>query len=416
MCREIKKCRICGNSDLVPVLDLGKQVLTGVFPKKRDEKITSGPLELVKCNDMRDHESCGLLQLRHSYDPAELYTTGYGYRSSLNSSMVKHLQDKVKNIMDIVTPGEGDMILDIGSNDGTLLRAYPQDKYVLVGIDPIGNKFKKYYPDNVHVMPDFFSRDLIEANFPGRKARIVTSIAMFYDLESPMDFMREVYDILDDEGLWVFEQSYMPSMLERNTYDTVCHEHLEYYALKQVKYMTDRTGFKIIDVELNDVNGGSFAVTVAKSGSSFKGSAARVEDMLNEEGKKGLTDLAVYDRFRERVYLHRERLCDVVRNIASSGGKVLGYGASTKGNVILQFCGFREEDIPFIAEVNEEKFGCYTPGSLIPIISEKEAKAMGPDYFLVLPWHFKENFLEREKEFLESGGKLLLPLPEIEII
>jgi len=416
MYREIKKCRICGNVDLVPVLDLGKQVLTGVFPKKRNEKITSGPLEVIKCNDMQNRESCGLLQLRHSYDPAELYTTGYGYRSSLNGSMVKHLENMVKSIMKTVTLDEGDMILDIGSNDGTLLQAYPQDKYVLVGIDPIGDKFRKYYPENAHVIPDFFSQDIIKANFPDKKAKIVTSIAMFYDLESPIDFMQQVYDILDEEGVWVFEQSYMPSMLDKNSYDTICHEHLEYYALKQVKYMTDRTGFKIIDLELNDVNGGSFAVTVAKSCSSFEGSNARVADMLHREEKKGLTSLAAYETFRERVFQHRKCLCDVVRNITSKGGKVLGYGGSTKGNVILQFCGFTKKDIPFIAEVNKEKFGCYTPGSLIPIISEEDAKAMAPDYFLVLPWHFKENFLERKKDFLKSGVKLLLPLPEIEII
>jgi hypothetical protein len=233
---------------------------------------------------------------------------------------------------------------------------------------------------------------------------------MFYDLESPLSFMQQVYELLADEGVWVFEQSYMPTMLSMNSYDTVCHEHLEYYRLKQIKWMTDRAGFKILDVEFNQINGGSFSVMVARQGSSYRQANDLVGRILKSEEKLGLHTLKPYKAFQKRVSQHKEKFKAQIQKLKKDGKKVLGYGASTKGNVILQYCGFSEKDIPFIAEVNPDKFGSYTPGTLIPIISEAEAKIMKPDYFVVLPWHFKENIIMREKKFLKEGGKLLFPL------
>jgi len=416
MTREIKKCRICGNKNLVPILSLGNQVLTGVFPRTKEQIITSGPLELVKCQKTCKHECCGLLQLRHSYDPNEMYRDNYGYRSSLNNSMINHLHGKVKKILTAVQLERSDIILDIGSNDGTLLKAYPKNGFVLAGIDPIAEKFRKYYSDYIQIIPDFFSASRIKTNFKRKKVKVVTSIAMFYDLESPMDFMKEIHKVLDKKGIWIFEQSYMPAMLKKNAYDTICHEHLEYYSLKQIKWMIDRTGFKILDVEFNDINGGSFSVTAAKNDAPYPERTALIEKILLEEEKAKLETLRPYEEFKQRVYELREELRRVILGIKAQNKKVIGYGASTKGNVILQFCEFTEKDVPFIAEVNEDKFGCYTPGTHIPIISEKEAKLIGPDYLFILPWHFKDNFLQREKEYLKEGGRLLMPLPEIEII
>ncbi|MEW6481513.1 MAG: class I SAM-dependent methyltransferase [bacterium] len=416
MYKEINKCRICGNTDLVSLLNLGEQTLTGVFPRSKDQLITKGPLELVKCQEDKDGNSCGLLQLRHSYDLNELYGENYGYRSALNKSMVDHLQGKIKKILNMIHLAPGDLILDIGSNDGTLLKAYPHDGLILVGIDPTGKKFKGYYPDYIQLISDFFSAGIVKQNFGKKKAKIITSIAMFYDLEAPMDFMRQVYEVLADDGIWVFEQSYMPTMLEMNAYDTICHEHLEYYCLKQIKWMTDRIGFKIIDVEFNDVNGGSFSITVAKPNSSYKECTSRVDEILSNEENIGLNTLKPYQEFKQRTFKHRDKLRQFIKKIKANNKLMLGYGASTKGNVILQFCNITEEDIPFMAEVNEDKFGCFTPGTNIPIISEKKAKKMKPDYFLVMPWHFKKNFLVREKKYLDNGGKLVMPLPKVEII
>ncbi|MBI3633461.1 MAG: methyltransferase, partial [Candidatus Vogelbacteria bacterium] len=233
MIKKVSKCRVCGNPELVLVVDLGEQYLTGVFPKVNNEaNLTKGPLRLVKCHG--DEHCCGLLQLEHSYDLGEMYGENYGYRSGLNSSMVSHLHNKVRQIQSRVKLQQGDLVVDIGSNDGTTLSAYPKDLQ-LVGIDPTGAKFSAYYPSHVSLIPDFFSAEVLTKHLPGKKAKVVTSFSMFYDLESPVDFARQVASVLDAvDGIWVFEQSYMPLMLERNSYDTICHEHLEYYGLEQI--------------------------------------------------------------------------------------------------------------------------------------------------------------------------------------
>ena len=416
MIKEIKKCLICGNEELTPILDLGIQFLSGVFPRTKDTRVEQGPLQLVKCRESHDGKNCGLVQLRHIYSTENLYGKTYGYRSGLNRSMVDHLHSKVKKILRKVRLQPEDMVVDIGSNDSTLLQNYPARGITLVGVDPLGEKMRKYYPTHIHLISDFFSKKALEKHFGPRKAKIITSIAMFYDLESPLSFMQQVYELLTDNGIWVFEQSYMPTMLSMNSYDTICHEHLEYYRLKQIKWMLDRVGFKILDVEFNRINGGSFSIMAAKQTSSYKEARGLVARILRSEEKLGLHTLKPYKEFQQRVLQHKKEFRAQVRKLNKDGKKVLGYGASTKGNVILQYCGLRAKDIPFIAEVNPDKFGSCTPGTLIPIISEQDARAMKPDYFVVLPWHFKNSIIAREKKFLMKGGKLLFPLPRLEVV
>jgi len=423
MYQEVARCRICDNPNLVSILQLGEQDLTGVFPKRPDARLTRGPLELVKClgggpegegGAARDH--CGLVQLRHSYDPAEMYGDDYGYRSSLNRAMAEHLGQIARELQAIAPLGPGDLVIDIGSNDGTLLGCYPSEGPELVGIDPTGRKFRQYYKPHVRLIADFFSASRLRDQFGRRKARIVTSIAMFYDLPRPMDFVRDVAEVLADDGVWHLEQSYLPSMMEANAYDTVCHEHLEFYALGQIKWMADRAGLRILDVKLNDTNGGSFAVTVGKAGGPHRPNAAAVDELARSEEALGLATMAPYEAFRERVFAHREELVALLARLKEAGETVLGYGASTKGNVLLQFCGIGPRVLPYIAEVNEDKFGRYTPGTGIPIIPETVARSMNPGYFLVFPWHFRRIILEREQAYLRAGGKFIFPLPRIEIV
>ncbi len=409
MYKTIQECRICGNSNLVDVTDLGEQSLTGIFPQSKQQPITRGPLRLAKC--VGGAEVCGLLQLRHSYDLHELYGSNYGYRSGLNSSMVSHLQNKVKKILRSIELRRGDLILDIGSNDSTTLRAYPPNEYLLAGIDPTGAKFQSYYPPHVRLLPDFFSIGLVREHFGNQRAKVVTSLSMFYDLEQPLAFMREVHDVLDDRGVWVFEQSYMPTMLELDAYDTICHEHLEYYGMKQVKWMTDRAGLRIVDVEMNDINGGSFSVTVAKDGSPYP-TAPNLGALLDAEAQRGLDGLEPYLAFSKRVEKLRTELREFLGKARREGKTVYGLGASTKGNVILQYCGVTEAELPLIGEVNSDKFGCFTPGTLIPICPEAELLARKPDYLLVLPWHFRQFFLANSGL---KGRTLVFPLPRLEI-
>lgn len=410
MYKKVEKCRICGNTHLERVLDLGEQMLTGVFPREKGAKVTTGPLHLVKC--VGGVETCGLLQMAHSYDLGEMYGENYGYRSGLNASMVAHLNNKVKRILGLVELYKGDLVIDIGSNDSTTLQAYPSSGLVLVGVDPTGTKFHSYYPPHIQLIPDFFSSALVQARFPGQKAKVVTSFSMFYDLEDPMGFMRQVYDVLADDGVWVFEQSYMPTMLDTNSYDTVCHEHLEFYALRQIKWMADRVGFRILDVEFNDINGGSFSVTVSKSHGDVTVVPA-VQKILDDEQAKGLDTLPPYRAFAERVV---QTKCDLLRFIElarAEGKSVAVLGASTKGNVLLQYCGITAKEVEFVGEVNPEKFGCYTPGTWIPIIPEQELLAKKPNYMIVLPWHFKKFFVTNKKF---SNTNLVFPLPTLEIV
>lgn len=409
MFKEIKKCRISGSKNLITVLSLGEQYLTGVFPKSQSDEITKGPLDLVWCPDS------GLLQMKQTYSLDEMYGDNYGYRSGLNSSMVSHLTNKIHGLERLVELNENDLVIDIGSNDATALKAYT-GKHRKVGIDPTGLKFKEYYTNDISLIPTFFSADAFRKDFPGLHAKIITSIAMFYDLENPMAFVKDIEAVLSDDGIWHFEQSYMPSMLRTNSYDTICHEHLEFYSFKVVKNLLENCGMRVVDVQMNAINGGSFAVTACKKNASFISNIPIINWMLKQEDDMGLDTPKPYRDFEERVFKHRKNLIELIEALVADGKRVFGYGASTKGNVLLQFCNFTTEQIPFIAEVNADKFGSFTPGTHIPIISENEAKAMKPDYFLVLPWHFKHTILEREKEYLAKGGKFIFPLPEIEIV
>ena len=407
--RKLEACRIGGGTNLVTVLSLGQQALTGVFPRTPEERITVGPLDLVWCPES------GLLQLGHSYDADEMYGENYGYRSGLNRMMVDHLTRKIGFLERRVGLAAGDAVLDIGSNDCTSLKAYRTGGLKRVGIDPTAAKFREYYDPDVRVVEDFFSAQNYHRACDQR-ARIVTSIAMFYDLENPIGFAREIAAILAPDGVWHFEQSYMPAMLRLNSYDTICHEHLEYYSLDVVQRILAAADMKVVDVQMNAVNGGSFAVTAAHADAEVPVNRAVIDWLLDQEDRMGLNTPRPYRDFEERVFRHREDLRRLLLALNADGKTVLGYGASTKGNAVLQFCGIGPELLPAIAEVNPEKFGRYTPGTLIPIVSEAEARAMNPDYFLVLPWHFKDGIVRREQEWIDAGGKMIFPFPEIEIV
>ena len=409
---EIAACRCCGNTKLESILSLGNQELTGVFPRSAGETVTSGPLEVVKCFGA---EACGLVQLRHTYDSSEMYGDNYGYRSGLNQTMVRHLGSTVGAILEKYPVADGAIVLDIGSNDGTLLSFMPK-RAKRVGMDPTIVKYGEYYQPGIHAIPQFFSAATFREHHGEQRAQIITSIAMFYDLEDPLAFVRDIAAVLSPTGVWYFEQSYLPTMLSQNAYDTICHEHLEYYALRQVQWMMARCGLRVIDVQLNDVNGGSFSVTACHDGAPLSANREAIDAIEAQERSDKLDSLEPYAAFRARVAAHRDELKSVIAGIRSRGGSILGYGASTKGNVILQYCGLTTADIPAIAEVNPDKFGAYTPGTHIPIISESDAHARNPDYFLVMPWHFRENLIQREAAYLGQGGKMIFPLPEISVV
>jgi NDP-4-keto-2,6-dideoxyhexose 3-C-methyltransferase len=329
--------------------------------------------------------------------------------------MVDHLQSKAATLEKIIGPIEG-LVLDIGSNDGTLLRSLDRPGTQLIGIDPAGKKFEHFYPPHIHLIPDFFSAELVQAVCGAGKLRVITSIAMFYDVEEPLRFASQIASLLREDGVWMFEQSYLPFMLENSSYDTVCHEHLEYYTVRQILIVLERAGLKMTHLGFNGANGGSFCVVASHRKSSFPECSQTIVKALSAEDAAGLTDGRAWPLFRQRVTERRTTLLRFLERQRASRMLTLGYGASTKGNVLLQYCGITQDLMPAIAEVNSDKFGSFTPGTKIPIISEVEAASMSPSSLVVLPWHFRDGIVLREHQYLDSGGRLVFPLPTLEIV
>lgn len=401
----VTRCRICGETSLTPVFSLGEQAITGVFPKSRAEYVPIVPVELVVC------QACGLTQLGHSYNLSEIYTDSYGYRSGLNASMVAHLERKVRKLFHYHPLNRWDVVVDIGSNDGTLLGFYGDD-IQRIGIDPLAGKFRSHYKPGIEVVEGFFSVGEYSRQFGELKASIVTSIAMFYDLPDPVQFARDVAAILDEDGIWHLEMSYQPTMLHLNAMDTVCQEHLEYYRLRDIHNIAQRVGLAIVDIEQNAVNGGSLAVTLMHEKHQERAYRSLIDWMLGRE-TMDLDDFRVFGMHAANM---REQLRSLVIRARQDGKTVAALGASTKGNVLLQYCGFGPEDIQFVMDVNPEKFGRFTPGTLIPIVSEEEGRAQNPDLLMVPIWHFRDGVIRREQEFLNNGGKLIFPMPYVEVV
>jgi hypothetical protein len=405
---KINNCRSCNSKKLINAFNLGYQKLTGVFLRNKLEKTSGGNLSVILC------KNCSLLQLKNSFDPKEMYGKNYGYKSSLNKSMVDHLKQKAIKLTKLADIKPGNIIIDIGSNDGTFLSFFKKN-YKLIGVDPTIVKFKNSYRKDIVKIADFFSYKKIYQILKSKKAKLITSISMFYDLEDPVSFAKDIEKILDEYGIWHLEQSYMPLMLKNNSYDTICHEHLEYYSLKSIKYVFDMADLRILDIKTNSINGGSFALNVVKKNSPLKTNHTVLNWTLNEEKKMKLNNVITFKNFFFKIKKHKNSLVNILKKINKSNKKIIGYGASTKGNVILQFCKINSDLLPCVAEVNKFKFNKYTPGSKIRIVSERRIKKINPDYMLVLPWHFKEFILKKEKKFLNNGGKLIFPMPDVEI-
>ena len=410
MFHKIEKCRVCGNEHYYTVLDLGNQYLSGIFPKSVDPDMYKGPLKLVKCDESTG--GCGHVQLEHTFDLPTMYGEEYGYRSGLNSSMVKHLKGKYEKISNFLDLKENDIVIDIAGNDGTFLGFFsPELK--LVSIDPTSKKFSKYFKEHVDYIADFFTEKTFRQFFGDFNAKLVTSFSMFYDLEDPCQFAKEVNSVLDpEEGVWVLEQSYMPEMLRVNSFDTVCHEHLSYYGMRQLKYIMDQAGFKIIDFELNDVNGGSISLVVANKGSKYEEATQMLNDLLQEELDLKLNTTEPWNDFSFRIEECRTKFWDLISKCKEDGLKIAALGASTKGNVTLQTWSVTTDDIQVVGEVNPDKDGSFTPGTWIPIKNE-DSVIEEYDVFVILPWHFKNFFINSAKF---KGKKLLFPLPNAEIV
>jgi SAM-dependent methyltransferase len=410
-------CRVCGSRALTKVIDLGEQYLQGSFiaPDGKMPPLRKIDTALVRCDPMRDESACGLLQMTVSVPPAILYTD-YWYRSGTNRTMTEHLRGIADEAVQVVGKPTA-RVLDIGCNDGTLLRHYPET-YVRYGVDP--SDAAKSVSSDVQVVNDLFPSEQLDSLTRGKPFDIITSIAMFYDLEDPTAFARAVKQHLAHDGVWVFEMSYMPAMLRYNSYDTICHEHLEYYSLAVLEYILRQASMKVVRVSLNDCNGASLRIHATHSDNFvFDGdedAMAAIRDLRRQEFDLKLDTDEPYLNFQDAIERHKTELSSLLQEITSAGKKVHLYGASTKGNTILQTCGINNSLVECAAERNPKKFGGRTLGTNIPIVSEEESRRRSPDYYLVLPWHFRKEFLERERAMLDAGVGFIFPLPRIEVV
>jgi SAM-dependent methyltransferase len=409
-------CRVCGSSALTKVIDLGEQHLQGSFvkPGRQQPPLRRVPTSLVRCDPMRDEHACGLLQMEYTVPPEVLYSV-YWYRSGTNATMRGHLAGIASEGAALLGKPTA-RVLDIGCNDGTLLAAYPK-AFVKYGIDP--SDLASEVPEGIKVVHELFPSEELSSVLAGTKLDIVTSIAMFYDLEDPIAFARAVKEVLAPEGIWCIEMSYMPTMLKMTSYDTICHEHLEYYSLAVLEHILREAGLRLVNVSLNSINGGSirvWATHASHSGYRREEFTRNIRTMRQEEFDLQLDTDKPYRHFQERVNVHGEQLSALLKKLRAEGKRVHVYGASTKGNTILQWCGVDNRLVDVAAERNPDKYGARTLGTDIPIVSEEESRAAKPDYYLVLPWHFREEFLQREKATLAAGVGLIFPLPEIEVV
>jgi NDP-4-keto-2,6-dideoxyhexose 3-C-methyltransferase len=404
--KPINECRSCKSKSLSDVITLGKSYLSDFV--KNNQKPARYPLSLVICRN------CYLLQLKHTPPASELYTEHYGYRSGINQTMQNELKGITEEIIARVDNPEAKLlVVDIGANDGTLLKAYPK-RFERIGIEPIKKLAKECAKNADLVINDFFNYSAYKKKLGEKKADVVTAISCFYDMEEPNVFVEDVTKVLDENGIFVIQQNYLVKMLTQNAFCNIVHEHLEYYSLIALQHLLDRHGLEVFDLELRELNGGSFRTYIGYKGKRPVSNS--VYEQMELEKLIGLHRKKIYTDFAKRIKTAKKDVYEFIKKEVASGKKVYAYGASTRGNTLLQYFDLDNKLIAKAVERNPEKWGTKIASVGIPIISEEQAREEKPDYMLVLPWFFKDEFLKREKSYLKSGGHFIFPLPKIEII
>jgi len=404
---KIKNCRICNSKQLTKLFSLGNLCFTGKFPSI-NQKIKKKPIQVVLC------KQCGLVQLGHKFNLKYLYGPDYGYRTGINKTMLDHVKLIVKKLTKLTNLNNKDLVLDIASNDGSLLNFYKKD-ICTFGIDTILNKYKKNYKNINYKLGDFFSFEKIR-KFTKKKFKIITALSVFYDAENPNKFIKDVKKILSDDGVFVVEFADLASILKYKMFDTVCHEHLEYYSTEVIKNLCKKHSLKVFNIIQNDINGASKQYYISHANSKYKINRKTIERISNNEKLLKLKDVKTYKKFMYSINNSKNQLMEKLKTFVKKGKKIHCYGASTKGNVLLQYYGINNKIVKYAAERNKLKYNLFTPGSKIKIISEKLSRSLKPDYYLVLPWHFKNEILIREKFIRKKGVKFIFPLPSLKII
>ena len=405
---KIKNCRNCNYNHLIHLFSLGKMSFTGKFPKSFSHNVPKAQLNLLMC------KKCKLVQLDRNFNIKYLYGKDYGYRTGINQTMTSHVKKTVKVAETLVNLKAKDHVLDIASNDATLLNFYKKD-IVTVGVDPLINKYKKHYKKINYQISNFFHISEVIKLKLKKKFKIISALSVFYDLRDPNKFLRHVKELLDEKGVFILEHADLYMIIKNKIFDTICHEHLGFFSSKVIIEMIRNTGLKVFHHEYNDINGGSSRYYICHQNANFKIKNSIKKVLLNEE-KIGLHSKKIFTNFFNDILNQRIKLKKIIKKIKDKKQTIHGYGASTKGNVLLQFYNINNEDVNYIADRNPLKYNLFTPGTKIKIISENQSRKLRPDYYLVLPWHFKKEILSREKIAKRNGTKFIFPLPKANII
>ena len=401
-------CRNCKFNIKQNLFSLGKISFTGKFPKNKKINIPKKFLNLSMC------DKCKLVQLDRNFNKKYLYGDDYGYRTGLNKTMTNHVKSVVRSVEKNVKLRKDDYVLDIGSNDGTMLNFY-KNNLNKVGIDPIIYKFKKNYKKIKFPINSFFNKKKINQKIGKKKFKVITALSMFYDLENPNKFLKDIKSLLDKNGIFILEHADLLSIIKNNIFDTICHEHLEYYSSNVIFEMAKKNKLRVFNHKYNNINGGSSQYFICHVNSKLKDSKIDLKKALKLENKYKLKNKKTFYKFIKNIDKNKKKILKLLINLKDKNKSIHGYGASTKGNVLLQYFGIGDKIIDYISERNPQKFNCYTPGTKIKIISEKKSRSLKPDYYLVLPWHFKDEILKRENKARKQGTKFIFPLPKLEI-
>jgi len=406
---NVKYCRNCKSSNLINLFSLGRLSFTGKFPRNRKQNIPKKEIALVICN------YCKLVQLNKNFDLNYMYNQDYGYRTGINSTMTNHVKYLVKELEKKIKLKKKDVVLDIASNDATLLNFYSKN-LVKVGIDPLVRKYKNYYKNIDYSYSKFFSKNILNKRILKKKIKCITALSVFYDINDPNNFLKEISEIIDKRsGIFILELTDLLSIIQNNLFDTICHEHITYYSAAVLKNILNNNNLKLFDLKKNNINGGSLRFYIAHKEAKYKINNSSINKILSEENFYKLSSVSTFKVFFKLIMKIKNKLINYLDNLIEDNKIIHGYGASTKGNVLLQFFGINQKYLKFIAERNPNKYNLFTPGTKIKIISENYSRLMKPDYYLVLPWHFKSEILRREKKIIKQGTKFIFPLPKMSI-
>jgi hypothetical protein len=407
--KKINFCRNCKCKKIKKLFSLGNLNYSGKFPLK-DQKIPSTTLTLVMCND------CKLVQLQEKFSLKYLYNEDYGYRTGINKTMKSHVKKVVNYLSNKVHLNKNDNVLDIASNDGTLLKNYKKN-IIKWGIDPIiHKKFVNNYKNIHYTLSNFFNYNSIIKINSKVQFKIITALSVFYDLEDPNIFLNDVKKLLHKNGIFYLEFADLKLILQKKMFDTICHEHLEYYSVNFIFHLLKKHNLRIFDHHYNSINGGSSSYLICHEDAKFQSNNKKIDRILKEEKRIGVEKVETYIKFKKDIDILGKNLNNIVSKILKKKKIIHGYAASTKGNILLQYYNLNSKKIKFISDRNSQKFGLITPGTNIPIISEKKSRSLKPDYYLVLAWHFKKEILNRENKIRMKGTKFIFPLPKIEIL